>query len=152
MGYFKMLNKSRRKKYLINPRFQLSFIIFSSIVSLLSLSIFFASVQFFFFRLNYRGQEIGIPEGHIFYRFIQDQQYNMLLTFAVAAVAVIIVSSTGALLLSNKVAGPLYRLVIDLKKMNAEGEVKNIKFRKGDFFIEVEEEVNSLINQFGKNK
>ena len=147
-----MFIKSRRKKYLINPKFQLSFIMFSSIVALLSLTVFFVAVQAFFFRLNYRGQAIGIPDGHIFYRFIQDQQYNMLLTFAVAAIVVLIISATGALLLSNKVAGPLYRLVVDLKKMNKSGEIQYIKFRKGDFFIEVEGEVNNLIDKFGKTK
>lgn len=145
-------NKNRRSVYLINPRFQYSFIIFSSIVSFLSLSVFFLAIQFFFWRLISRGKALGIPDGHIFFRFIQDQQFNMTIVFAISAVVVLFISIIGALMLSHKVAGPIYRLVQDLKKMNSGSPMKKIKFRDGDFFMEVQDEFNQFIEKHEGSK
>jgi hypothetical protein len=51
-----------------------------------------------------------------------------------------------ALFISNKIAGPFYRLTQMLNR--ADPYVKNIKFRPGDFFPEVAEALSRyLINK-----
>jgi nitrogen fixation/metabolism regulation signal transduction histidine kinase len=75
----------------------------------------------------------------------------MNLIFIIAAIIVLITTSLGALFLSHKVAGPLHRLKIHLSQIVIENKLRPVKFRKGDFFIELEEFFNIFIESL-KNK
>lgn len=139
------LDFSRRKVYLINPRFQYSFIAFSCAAGFISLCILYFAILYFFWSFEQRGISLGIPSNHIFFRFIDEQRQTMNMVFIAGAIFSFITTSIGAIILSHKVAGPLYRLVKHLKNLNENKTLSEVKFRDGDFFIEVEESFNSFI-------
>jgi methyl-accepting chemotaxis protein len=141
---------SKRKTYLINPKFQLSFIFFSMATTFLGMSVIFASIKYFFWSFKNMGKEYGIPENHIFFRFIEDQSSKMNFTFFISAVLVLAISLVGALLLSHRVAGPIYRMTKHLIKIS-EDEITDVNFREKDFFPELAEALNTFIRKV-KNK
>ena len=145
-----MFNKSRRKVYFINPKFQLSFMLFSALTSLLGISIFFVSIKYFFWTFENMGAKFGIPENHIFFKFISDQNHNMNVIFFIASVMVLLISIVGSLLLSHRVAGPIYRMTAHLKDISSKKELKEVKFRKGDFFMELQEAFNNFVKRTGE--
>ena len=139
-----MFNKSKRKIYLINPKFQLRFILFSVSVSLLGMSVFFASIKYFFWSFKQMGEEFGISKSHIFFRFIDDQNYKMNLLFLTSAILVLAISSIGALFLSHRVAGPIHRMTSHLKATSENELIADVKFRKNDEFIELQDAFNEF--------
>ena len=134
-----------RKVYLINPRFQYSFIVFSSAVGFLTLCILYFAILYFFWSFEHQGIKLGIPVNHIFFRFIDEERNSMNLVFIVAALIGLITTSIGALILSHKVAGPLGRLEEHLNKITSKEMIAPVKFRNGDFFIEIEQSFNTFI-------
>lgn len=68
----------------------------------------------------------------------------MDLIFLGATLVSLIIITIGAYIISNKVSGPLYRLREELKKMNANGDIHSIKFRKGDYILDIQDEFNKL--------
>jgi hypothetical protein len=56
------------------------------------------------------------------------------------------------LIFTNRVAGPIYRIDIDLKKMMESNEFREIKTRKNDFFPEHLKTINLLIQKLISSK
>jgi len=50
--------------------------------------------------------------------------------------------------LSNRFAGPMYRLRTALKSMSSGGVPKPIKFRQGDFWLEAADDFNTVIADY----
>ena len=136
-----------RKRYLINPRFQMSFLVFSSIVSILGMSVFFLSIKYFFWSFHQLGEKYGIPADHIFFKFIDDQSAKMNVLFLLTAIIVLIISLVGAVMLSHRVAGPIYRMTQHFNSIKSKADMKEVKFRKGDFFIELQNAFNHFIKK-----
>lgn len=80
---------------------------------------------------------------------------NNLLLFRVFFILFISVVVTGVagILFLHRIAGPLYR-IRGVLKILADGKVpeKEVKLREGDFFIEVVEELNRLVNRLKNEK
>lgn len=136
---------NRRKVYMINPHFQYSFIIFASVIGFISLCIFYFAILYFFWSFEKRGIALGIPANHIFFRFIDEERSTMNLIFVIASVLVLLTTSIGALMLSHRVAGPIYHLKKHLIQIASDKKLKPLKFRNGDFFLELEETFNIFI-------
>ncbi len=143
-----MIFGSKRKNYLINPHFQLSFVLFSAITSLCGMGVFYLSIRYFFWTFKSLGKEVGIPENHIFFQFISDQSSKMNTIFLASAIVFFFISVIGSLLLSHKVAGPIYRITAHLKMAKETQELKELHFRKGDFFMELQDAFNDYIKRF----
>jgi hypothetical protein len=139
--------KSQRKVYLINPKFQLSFILFSTITSFLGMSVFFIASNYFFWSFKNLGKTYGIPENHIFFTFINDQGHKMNMIFLVSSIVFFFISSIGALFLSHRVAGPIHRITTHLTMLNEKQEIKEVKFRSGDFFMELQDAFNGFVKR-----
>ncbi len=93
------------------------------------------------------GNEQGIPNDHIFFRFIDDQNYKMNFILLISSFIVFLISLIGALILSHRVAGPVYRLKMHLDSSVLTGEKKEVTFRKGDFFMELQDAFNEYIKR-----
>lgn len=141
--------KSRRKDYLINPKFQLRFSGYFISFFLITIMIFIGTINFFFWKFKQIGIEVNLPPNHVFFTFINEQQVYLNLILSIVGLVVLVVMSIGGILLSHKIAGPLYRFCQDLKKLE-KNNLKEIKFRKGDFFLEVSEEFNKFLERINK--
>jgi sensor histidine kinase YesM len=139
------MNKRSTKKYLINPAFQFSVIRYFVFLFLILAAANFASVFYFFYKFKNQGLAVGLSSQHVFFRFIESQEQSMYFLMGGAILVSLIVLVLGGFVLSHKVAGPLYRLTQHMKRHNEEDkELSDVKFRKGDYFIEIQDEFNRL--------
>lgn len=136
---------NQRKNFIINPKLQYSFLAFSLVMSLVSISIFYLATLYLFWRFEQAGYSVGIPEGHIFYRFIDNQRSVMNTILLIAAPIITLVTCYTGIKFSHRVAGPIYRLTKHLEDLNGTNELKEVRFRKKDFFGELQNEFNKFI-------
>lgn len=131
-----------RKNFLINPRFQLSFLAYTLGISVLTIVFFYAADAYFFWKFRQLGQGLGLPSNHVFFQFLDEQHATKNTYYGIAAGVTVSFLSIWGLLLSHRVAGPLYRLRKHLTSV-AQGEtLSDVRFRKGDFFQEVADAYN----------
>ena len=135
-----------RKVILINKAFQYSILGWFSLLSVLLITIFYTSLWYFFNNLKNEAISVGLPTDHIFFTFISEQKSNMDNVFILTSLLAMFLILIGGLIISHKVAGPLYRLTNHLKKHNRNNIVP-VKFRKGDYFPEIEEAFNQFLEK-----
>lgn len=66
---------------------------------------------------------------------------------AVASLMVLPLVVVDVVRLSNRFAGPLYRLRREMRKLAAGESVRALKFRDGDFWMEFADEFNAIANK-----
>lgn len=131
-----------RKNFLINPRFQLSFLTYTLGVSLLTIGFFYGADWYFFRKFHQLGEGLGLPSNHVFFQFLDEQHATKNTYYGIAAGTTVSILTIWGLLLSHRVAGPLYRLRKHFNSV-AHGETfSDVRFRKGDFFQEVADAYN----------
>jgi len=145
--------KFKRRQYLVNPGFQLRFMLYLSIAVSIGLAILYLSNYFYFDVLSSEGRELGLDPSHPYYEFIQDQRRLLNRTYLIVSVAVFIGLMIFGLFLSHRVAGPIYRIESYLKQVT-KGEVhlRPVTLRKGDFFPELADIVNDTIDHMSNEE
>ncbi|MBS1958392.1 MAG: hypothetical protein JST80_02880 [Bdellovibrionales bacterium] len=146
---------SNRKKssLLINPKFQWTLIGYASFIAGLILLAVYGLFSFGFHEFVSIGTQAGLPSDHVYFQFIRMQETTFLRVIAAIALLIAVILIVGGLIISHKIAGPIYRMQKELTTMaTAENpELRNINFRKGDFFPELADAFNALVKSF-KNK
>ena len=129
------------KNILINPSFQLRLLSYFSIMFLISTASLYSTTYLFFWNMKQKGLTVGIPEGHVYYQFLQNQKHDLdLLFIGLAAVNFFLLLTVG-FILSHRIAGPLYKVKQFLENPDEEGK---ITLREKDFFKELEPLLNEL--------
>lgn len=144
-----MANQRKAKQILINPKFQLSFLItFGLLITLISI-VYGISLEIFFQNFFSLGKEAGLGEDHIFFQFINSQRSTLYLIFFLTYFVVLFAFLYVCLKMSHKVAGPMYRLNMHLNEIvkDNNGKLKAIKFRENDYFIEIQDSFNELVKK-----
>jgi sensor histidine kinase YesM len=140
----------RRKRYLINKPFQLAFVFRVQALTVIIIASIFASNLIFFHNLRNRGLDAGLDETHMFFRFVAQQQESMTWLFAGVTAVVLVVMFVGGVLLSHRVAGPLHRLNTHMREVAAGKHARHVRFRKGDYFLELAEAYNQQLDHLHK--
>jgi len=140
------MERPQRKKYLLNPSFQLKFITYFLGFYLSTIVIILIAINFFFFKFQKMGVEANLPQKHIFFVFIHDQQLQLNFLIGIVSFIAIILVAVGGIFLSHKIVGPIYRFCSDLKKMD-KTNIREIHFRKNDFFDEIADTFNNFIKR-----
>ena len=135
-----------RKVILINKPFQYSILGWFSMLSVVLISIFYSTIWYFFYNLKKEAVSVGLPPDHIFFTFINQQQSILDNVFIVSSIVALFIILMGGLILSHKVAGPLYRLTKHLQAHDR-NNVTPVKFRKGDYFPEIQEAFNDFLKK-----
>lgn len=143
---------NRRKKYLLNPNFQLKLMGYFMALSFAMITIFYGSVLFFFWKFHDMGVELGLQESHVFFRFLAQQKSQMNWIFLATSIIGAIALTVGGLVLSHKIAGPIHRLCTWLDEKRNGKQSEPLKFREGDFFPEIESHVNELVDFYEEKK
>jgi hypothetical protein len=141
---------NKRSSYLIEKEFQISFILRSLLIVAASFFISFSAILFFFYRMENYGRSASLPETSLYFQFLQDQKMELFLIGLAAFFLLSLIVLFWSLITSNKIAGPLYRLKLDLMKYKY-GEEVLFSFREGDYFTELPELINSAINRDRQN-
>jgi hypothetical protein len=140
--------KQRKKSsLLINPKFQWTLISYAAGVATLLLCTIYGFITYGFRQFTELGMQIDLPPNHPYFRFIEMQQGTFNEVVLAIAIVVGLVLIVGGLLISHRIAGPVYRMQKELNQMSGmmPVELKEIHFRKGDFFPELAEAFNRLV-------
>lgn len=135
------------KVYFINPAFQTRFMVSVLLCVFLSLAVIFLSQQYFFHLFIQRGIALGLPDDHVFFALLKEQQIEMLQIFIVSSLVLSVVICVWALFYSHRIAGPLYRLqryFTDGADSNS-NDIHPLSFRDTDFFQELPKSINTFL-------
>ena len=129
------LGDPKRKIILINPLFQMSIIKRVVGFYLFILSVFYFVSWYFFYQLKENGMRAGIPLDSDYYVFIRKSisQYNLIF-FSTSLLSILLIYYFG-LILSHRIAGPLYKIDKDINEFIVDKKSKKIVHRKNDFFM-----------------
>lgn len=141
-----------RKLYLINPVFQKKVILYSIIAALVYIAAAFATVNLSFWQLQEESRAIGLPDGHPFFMFVSSQQSRLNLQLLGLAAFTMILFSVFGIILSHKIAGPLYRLHRHMQQVASDEATSPLKFRKSDFFQELCQSYNAQYEALSANQ
>lgn len=143
------MQKSKgRRNLLINPKFQLSFLAYTLGVSVVTIGFFYLADAYFFWKFSQLGQGLGLPPNHVFFQFLDEQKSSKNFYYGVTAGVSVAVLGVWGLLLSHRVAGPLYRLKKHLKSVSDGSTSSDVRFREGDFFQEVADAYNEQMVKY----
>lgn len=141
---------SKRKQFLINPKFQLSFIRYTLLLVVIVLATFYGANLYLFRLFAEKGENLGLPPGHVFFAFIQEQQSTMDIVFAGTALLAALFISIYGLLLSHRIAGPIHHLKLFFRGYK-ENEKRALSFREKDYFKDLAEEINDALDLKSKS-
>jgi hypothetical protein len=130
------------KTLLISPAFQLKLIGYFLGVFAITTVTLYSTIYLFFHNLRSKALSVGIPEGHVFYRFIENQKYDMdLLFLALSGINLFILLGIG-FMVSHRIAGPLKKISAHLDSMDQ--EKPQLVLRENDFLKELVGPINNL--------
>ena len=137
-----------RKNFLINPKFQLSFMGYTIGISMITIGFFYAADAYFFWKFGQLGQGLGLPSNHVFFQFLDEQRSTKNFYYGIASGVAVTFLAVWGMLLSHRVAGPLYRLSKHASLVAMGGTRSDVRFRKGDFFQEVADAYNAQMKRY----
>lgn len=127
----------RRTLFLVNKEFQLKFIFYILIPNVACLLVFNVLINLYFMSLIKQGQNLNLSADNPYFAMVNNQVSFMNTAFIGLIVLVSCFSIIYGLLLSHKIAGPLYRLKTHLMNSAESLEIKTLNFRPGDFFLDI---------------
>jgi len=140
--------KYERKILLVNPSFQFSFMSQTLLMTLVVLFVVYMFKVFMMWDLRRVALESGIAENSEFMRVLDYRSITSDIGFAVLAVILTIVMLGWTLWVSHRVAGPIHRIRNEIKKIIDGQPLQRIGIRDHDYFHELKESVNLLIEYF----
>lgn len=140
----------KRRNYLINPNFQLRFILYVAFAILFSLFLVYVSNLWYFETIIAQGQEIGLDPAHPYYEFIEQQRTLLTRTYFTVSGIVFIAVMVMGVLLSHHIAGPLYCIKKHIIQVTeGKTDLEPVKLRDGDFFVDLADSLNEMLDSRG---
>lgn len=138
-----------KRKYFIHRKFQLSVLLYAACLVLLTIGTIYVAHLYHYSTLISRGHALGLGEGHIYYKLIREQKEMMSETLAYASLIMTALIGAFSVLISHKVAGPIHRLVkyLEAGATPSQGAPEPLKFRSGDYFLEIPQALNKFISE-----
>jgi methyl-accepting chemotaxis protein len=149
-----MGTESRKKRsLLINPSFQWHIIGYAGVMALLILAAVYGLLSFAFHEFVKVGLDAGLPADHAYFQFIQLQEGTFYRIVFAISIIVGLLLFIGGLILSHRIAGPLKRMQREFIRAAEEKpfHLEAIQFRKKDYFPELADSFNNLVNAWKKN-
>ncbi|MGZ3723945.1 MAG: hypothetical protein ACXVA9_13470 [Bdellovibrionales bacterium] len=137
----------RRKRLLINPQFQAVFALYAIVTTLLMVPIFIAGNFYFFNLFSTKAHMLGLPPEHELLQFVDRQQTLMVVVFILGTFVAVSMNVVFSYMFSNRIAGSLYRLTTVMNQTMDVASANKIHSRKFDFFTDVYEAYNQLLDR-----
>ena len=127
------------------PGFQIRFLAYFVGLFVISSLCFYSAIYLFFYNLKEKALAIGVPKGHVFFLYIDNQQYDLNQFLIYLVIINFLLLIIVGMVISHRVAGPLYKLKKFLSNMTSDSD--DFKLRNNDYFRELEPVVNNLKNK-----
>ncbi|MEO5666452.1 MAG: hypothetical protein ABIR96_00185 [Bdellovibrionota bacterium] len=141
------MKTKKRLSYLILPDFQWKMVLYAAGLSAFVIVLLYCANLYFFYSLKQEGIAAGLSPTHPFFLFLDKQSRFLDAIFVGVAVVVNIVVILGGLWVSNRIAGPIYRIGTCLAQMTEGQKASKISFRKSDFFGDIVTVVNKVVDR-----
>lgn len=136
--------KYKRRIYLINPNFQIKF---SLLITLFLLGVTIIYPYTIYQIIDNISTQLPDTAGTIV-----EKKNDILLTLAGWQVGYSLIVFSACIFFSHKIAGPLYKLNLSLKKITEMDSLETLSFRKGDYFSELETSYNNAVETIRKSR
>jgi sensor histidine kinase YesM len=135
-----MASKFKRSRLLVEPSVQISLVrhvVFYWLCTVMTLEL-----------LNLSRQIAIGPERASFWAYLFNEDLlQALIRLGIGSLLVLPLVIWDMLKLSNRFAGPIYRMRRTLRSVAASGNVENVRLRDGDFWADFAEELNAALAQ-----
>ena len=119
-------------------------------VSLLAISMLFASNILFFRNMEQEALSVGLTPDNPYFDFLQEQKSALsTLYFGVSGLVFVLMMGLG-ILYSHRIAGPLHNLDDKMKRIASGEDPSPLNFRRRDQFRELAESFNAMIVKLRK--
>lgn len=95
-------------------------------------------------------QNLDLDQTHPISTALERFYFMIGLSFGLGTLAFSCIFFVAGLIISHKIAGPLFNLKRHLKEIRESGEYKEVKFRKKDYFHDLQDEINEFISHIKK--
>lgn len=131
-----------RKIFLINPQFQLKLSLYISLIVFLTGLIYPITINQIFDVLI---SKFTLSNPEIAQHYAQ-QRTQILIYLSLMHLGFSLVTFCACIFLSHKIAGPIYKLQKFLRGIRENQPREKLYFRKGDYFLEVADDVNMTLD------
>ena len=136
-----------RKIYLINPKFQIRFSLYACIL------VFITSLIYPFSIYELMGNIVAHfalknPEVAVYYSGKRDTLITLLMLLHLGLTAL---TFFACVFFSHRIAGPIYKLSKHLRLIREGSKPGRLFFRKGDYFLELADEINETFDHLEEN-
>lgn len=139
-----------KRKYLINPKFQFRFLFVFMAIILCTQIFTYIQVTGTFHQFYNVIEGQSIPANEPFLVALQAETLHLYVVMASTSVLVLIVAGLVGVVLTHKLAGPLFRLKNQMDQIEAGAEITDVKFRKDDFYPELADSFNRMMSKLMK--
>jgi len=133
-----------RKIYLINPKFQIKFALLVTIL-LLGVTLIYP------YTIYQIIENISLQFGKKI-TGLHEKRDDIMTTLFFWQIGYSLIVFSVCIFFSHKIAGPLYRLNIYLKKISELGVLEDLKLRNGDYFKELESSYNQAVSTIRESR
>lgn len=142
-------SSNRRKKLLIYPNVQVGIIGFNVVLAALAIGLLL--IENIFVLSAFMGDEFrSLFEGSAAIAMIEEERQKIFWALLITSFVILVVMVVGGLVLSNRIVGPVYRLRKHLLDIAGGKDIKDLRFRKKDYFPEVADACNQAIRKVAK--
>ncbi len=140
----------KRTTYVINPRFQLTMLLFFMIISAFIIATTYLFISFVFYKFNEYGTQVGFSANDPYFVLIIKQKVMINKFFTYFSIGCFFLVNLLGIIISHHIAGPLYRLHKTIEESVESKEFKHIVWRNRDFFPELADTYNKLADFFNR--
>lgn len=141
------MSNKKRYQFLVYPRFQLLMVGIQLIVLACSLIPLGMVLMRSFDVLERTAVTSGLAPNHGIFHFLSVQKQLILTSALWPLIAGIVVNLVVTVWLSDKLVGPIVRLKREFTEMENTGQLREVEFRKGDFFTDLPPVVNRALKR-----
>jgi sensor histidine kinase YesM len=134
-----------RRKFVVNPRFQYEIILYFAGTLVITLGVLFWSVNRELRAVIGQAHILGFIPPHPVLGALTAHRSTVNLMFVMVSVVAMLFLVMGSLVLSHRIAGPLFRLVKHMRQIALGADIGAVRFRKDDYFHEIADSFNKLI-------
>ena len=138
-----MAKPERRKGYFIKSRLQIRYLRLILVAIILPVFLFSACLYYLVFYLM--AEQLGIPESIAYNITPVIKKINLILLFGVPIISAVILF--WGLLISHRIAGPLYRLEKELDRISKGDFSLRLKIRRNDELGPIVKGINKILDE-----
>ena len=131
-----MKKQKIRTQYLIAPKIQLTMIAIPIITHLICFIIALIFLSLYYQDILHVFKEVGINPEHPIYQYISIQKTKVVYIFALTLFVGFLINTIILTWVTHKIVGPIYNFRKSMEGLISDQDIRPVKLRKGDFFIE----------------